>query len=70
MNKIIISKFNFPVDGYKWNVQVLTSIDGGENWYYCGNGKFAKSADLAHTVAMLKKCYNAVSVEFGAGVSI
>lgn len=43
MNKIEIRKLDFPVDGYRYNVRVLTSTDGGKNWWYCGNGKYAKT---------------------------
>ena len=32
--KVVISKYSFPVDGYKWNAQILTSIDNGKTWYY------------------------------------
>ena len=42
-HKVVISRYSFPVDGYKWNAQVLTSIDNGKTWYYGGNGKFYKT---------------------------
>lgn len=38
-----VEKLSFPVDGYEYNVQVLLSIDGGKNFYYCGIGKFCKT---------------------------
>lgn len=43
--KFRTEKLKFPVDGYKYNVQVLTSIDGGKNYYYCGIGKFCKTRE-------------------------
>lgn len=43
--KFRTEKLKFPVDGYKYNVQVLTSIDGGKNYYYCGIGKFCKTIE-------------------------
>ena len=42
-HKYHIEKPAFPIDGYKFNVQVLISVDGGENFYYCGIGKFCKT---------------------------
>ena len=27
-------------NGYQYNVKVLTSVDGGRRWYYCGIGKY------------------------------
>jgi hypothetical protein len=41
--KCRIRKLFFPVDGYMFDVQVLTSIDGGNTWYYCGVGRFTKT---------------------------
>lgn len=43
--KFRTEKLKFPVDGYKYNVQVLTSVDGGKNYYYCGIGKFCKTKE-------------------------
>lgn len=42
--KYRIEKTSFPIDGvYNYNVQVLISIDGGNNYYYSGIGKFCKT---------------------------
>ena len=46
-HKYEIEKPAFPVDGYNYNVKVLISIDGGENFYYCGIGKFCKTEEEA-----------------------
>lgn len=27
-------------EGYRYNVSVWTSVDGGHGWYYCGIGKY------------------------------
>lgn len=32
------------MDGYRYNVQVKSSVDG-EKYYYCGIGKFCKTRD-------------------------
>lgn len=31
IRRAIIKKLHFPVDGYLYNVQIETSIDGGKN---------------------------------------
>ena len=51
-----IEKTAFPIDGYNFNVQVLISVDGGKNFYYCGIGKFCKSEEeAAEYIAQYKK---------------
>lgn len=46
--KYNIEKTSFPIDGiYNWNVQVLISVDGGNNFYYCGIGKFTRTKKAA-----------------------
>lgn len=42
VNKFVVS----PSDvwpGLRYNVQVLTSVDGGETFWYCGNGRFCRN---------------------------
>lgn len=65
INKIAIKKLSFPLDGrYNFNLLVLTSVDGGEKFYYCGNGKYATDeADIEKKVAELKKQFNTEIVE-------
>ena len=42
--KYQIEKTSFPIDGiYNYNASVWLSVDGGENYYYCGIGKFCKT---------------------------
>ena len=36
---------SFPVGGYPYNVQEWRSVDGGENYCYCGIGKYCKTID-------------------------
>lgn len=55
-----IYKLHFPVDGYKFNVQVLTSIDGGNTWYYGGAGRMTKSIRDAMQYVNEWKEYNNV----------
>lgn len=42
-----INKFNIEYSDvwpdHPYNVQVLTSVDGGETFWYCGNGRFCKN---------------------------
>lgn len=55
-HKYNIEKTDFPIDGYKFNVQVLISVDGGENFYYCGIGTFCKTEEEAtEYIAQYKK---------------
>lgn len=42
-HKYRIETMDLLIDGYKYNVQVWISVDGGENFYYCGMGKFCKT---------------------------
>lgn len=41
--KYIIKKCDFPINGNTHDAQVTLSVDGGENYYYCGIGRFTKS---------------------------
>ena len=40
MYKFNIETLSFPIEGNKYNLQVLTSVDGGRTFYYCGIGRF------------------------------
>lgn len=42
-----LEKLHFPVDGYLFLVKMITSIDGGKTFYYCGNSKYFKTEDEA-----------------------
>lgn len=41
--KYKVVRLHFPVDGYRYNVQILTSIDNGRTYYYCGQGRYCKT---------------------------
>ena len=45
--KCVIEKLHFPVDGYEYNVQIWTSVDGGKNFWYCGFGKYFRTEEEA-----------------------
>ena len=47
IQKVVISKLSFPVDGYLYNAQIVRSVDSGKTFWYCGNGKFCKSREEA-----------------------
>ena len=38
--RLEIHELAFPVDGYRFNVQIWQSIDNGKTWYYAGQGKY------------------------------
>lgn len=65
INKIVVEKLHFPIDNrYNFNLCVLTSVDGGEKFYYCGNGKYATDeADVSKKLEELKKQYDTEIVE-------
>ena len=56
IKKIVVKKLDadHPARerGCKYNVQVLTSIDGGETFFYCGIGQFAKDLNEAERYAL------------------
>ena len=56
-----IRKLFFPVDCYKFDVQILTSIDGGKTWYYGGAGGYARTIkDALQFVNKWKESYSNV----------
>jgi hypothetical protein len=65
INKIVIEKLHFSIDNrYNFNLCVLTSIDGGKNYCYCGIGNYATDdADVLKKLDELKKRYNTEIVE-------
>lgn len=49
IKKYRVEKLHFPVDGiYNYNVQELSSVDGGETFWYCGFGKFCRTLEEAN----------------------
>ena len=51
MRKTTIDKLAFPVNGYRYNVKIWISVDGGENYAYCGLGKYFKTEQQAQEYA-------------------
>ena len=49
--KVIINKLHLPVDGFMYDVKLLTSIDGGQTYYYPGCGRFARTRNDAARIA-------------------
>lgn len=47
MKRAIIEMLGQPVHGYKYNVQIETSTDGGKTFLYCGNGRYFKTFEEA-----------------------
>ena len=49
IKKIIVDELeeNHPAraHGYKYNVRIFTSVDGGKKFYYCGVGRYCKKAN-------------------------
>jgi len=43
VRKYSIEKLMFPVDDYTFIVKTLTSVDGGNTFYYCGISKYFKT---------------------------
>ena len=41
------SQFMRETEGFKYNVSVWISVDGGENFAYCGIGRFTKTIEDA-----------------------
>ena len=45
-----MNKFEIVKSGsqkYPYNARILTSVDGGKNYYYCGNGRYCKTLQEA-----------------------
>ena len=38
-----ILRLRFPIEGYLYNAQILSSNDKGKSWRYCGNGMYFRS---------------------------
>ena len=49
IKKYRVEKLHFPLDGvYTYNVQELSSVDGGKTFWYCGFGKYCKTLNEAN----------------------
>lgn len=47
--KYKLVKLDFPVFNYNYQVKTWVSIDGGKNFYYCGDSKYFKTLKDAET---------------------
>ena len=47
IRRYTLEKLHFPVDGYQFIVSMITSVDGGKNFYYCGNSKYFRTEQEA-----------------------
>lgn len=52
IRKYKLEALHFPVDGYLYLVKLITSIDGGKTFYYCGNSKYFKTEQEATAYMM------------------
>lgn len=43
LKKYVLCELAEPLNGYTHNLQIWTSTDGGQNFYYCGNGFYFRS---------------------------
>ena len=43
INRYRLEKLHLPVEGYSFIVKTITSVDGGQTFYYCGNSKYFKT---------------------------
>lgn len=48
MRKKVITRVNihknyYPIDGYKYDAQIVRSVDGGRTFYHCGEGRYCKT---------------------------
>lgn len=51
ITKCTIEKLAFPVSGYRYNVMEWRSIDGGQNFWHCGHGRYCKTLKEANQYA-------------------
>ena len=51
IRKYTVEQLHFPVDGYMYIVKTITSVDGGETFYYCGVSKYFKTEAEARRYA-------------------
>ncbi len=43
INQYQLERLQFPVDGYLYTVKTISSVDGGQTFYYCGNSRYFKT---------------------------
>lgn len=50
-DRATVKELSFPVDGYRYDVQIITSVDVGKTWWHCGSGKYFRTLDEANAFA-------------------
>lgn len=50
INVIKKDRFFKMATGYAYDVEIIRSIDGGKNFYFCGGGEFAKTKKEAERI--------------------
>lgn len=50
INVIKKDRFFKMATGYAYDVEIVRSVDGGKNFYFCGCGKFAKTKKEAERI--------------------
>lgn len=43
INRYTLEPLRLPVDGYTFTVKTITSVDGGQKFYYSGNSRYFKT---------------------------
>lgn len=43
LTKYEVTPLHLPIEGYNFIVRTLTSVDGGQSYYYCGNSRYFKT---------------------------
>ena len=60
INRYTLEPLHFPVDGYLFIVKTITSVDGGQNFYYCGNSRYFRTEAEAAKIQNLLKLFKTV----------
>lgn len=50
INIIKKDRFFMMSTGYRYDVEIIRSVDGGKNFYFCGGGEFAKTKKEAERI--------------------
>lgn len=67
INRYRLERSHFPVDGYLFIVKTITSVDGGQNFYYCGNSKYFKTEAEAAAYKAAKETGGAADADTNNG---
>lgn len=67
INRYRLERLHFPVDGYLFIVKTITSVDGGQNFYYCGNSEYFKTEAEAAAYKAAKETGGAADADTNNG---